>query len=195
MSTSIQISDSVTLPVIRYKDEPVVTFNMVDVAHCRPEGTSRVSFNRNKKHFIEGEDFFVCQTYEAKKKFGITAPKGLIVLTENGYLMLVKSFTDDLAWKVQRVLVRTYFKAKGEPPALPKPPANSHGPDYALARDRLLYLRGFSSYAFPDHAREPFERALDDLERSLISGWTEIDEALMSIHMGVALLRRWKGTH
>ena len=29
-------------------------------------------------------------------------PKGLTVLTEMGYLMLVKSFTDDLAWKVQR---------------------------------------------------------------------------------------------
>lgn len=29
--------------------------------------------------------------------------------------MLVKSFTDDLAWKVQRELVDTYFRARVEP--------------------------------------------------------------------------------
>lgn len=33
-------------------------------------------------------------------------PNNLVTLiTETGYLMLVKSFTDDLAWKVQRELV------------------------------------------------------------------------------------------
>jgi hypothetical protein len=34
------------------------------------------------------------------------------VVTESGYLMLVKSFTDDLAWDVQRQLVNTYFKVE-----------------------------------------------------------------------------------
>ncbi|MFW6030263.1 MAG: hypothetical protein ACOCRO_08430, partial [Halanaerobiales bacterium] len=29
-----------------------------------------------------------------------------------GYLMLVKSFTDDLAWRVQRELINSYFKSK-----------------------------------------------------------------------------------
>lgn len=32
------------------------------------------------------------------------------LLTQTGYLLLVKSFTDDLAWKIQRELVRHYFK-------------------------------------------------------------------------------------
>jgi len=36
---------------------------------------------------------------------------------ESGYLMLVKSFTDDLAWKVQRQLVNAYFRTKEELPA------------------------------------------------------------------------------
>ena len=45
-------------------------------------------------------------------EFGIAAPNGLVLITESGYLMLVKSFTDDLAWKVQRELVKTYFRAK-----------------------------------------------------------------------------------
>ena len=39
-------------------------------------------------------------------------PKGITVLTESGYLMIVKTFTDDLSWKVQRQLVNTYFKVK-----------------------------------------------------------------------------------
>ena len=33
------------------------------------------------------------------------------LLTKMGYLMLVKSFTDDLAWMVQRQLVKSYFEA------------------------------------------------------------------------------------
>lgn len=90
----------------------VVTFKDIDSVHQRPEGTARKRFNDNKKHLIEGEDFFVRKTDEAKKKFGITAPNGLILLTESGYLMLVKSFTDDLAWKVQRQLVKSYFAIK-----------------------------------------------------------------------------------
>ncbi|MDC4242763.1 hypothetical protein NE398_21855, partial [Clostridium tertium] len=46
-------------------------------------------------------------TYGFDKK----APKGLLI-TESGYLMLVKSLQDDLAWKVQRELVNNYFRAK-----------------------------------------------------------------------------------
>lgn len=44
--------------------------------------------------------------------FGQTLPNGfnpnaeITLITETGYLMLVKSFTDDLAWKVQRELVK-----------------------------------------------------------------------------------------
>ena len=38
--------------------------------------------------------------------------KGLTVLTERGYLLVAKSFNDDLSWKVQDQLVDTYFKAR-----------------------------------------------------------------------------------
>lgn len=45
-----------------------------------------------------------------------------------GYLMLVKSFTDDLAWEVRRKLVNSYFRAVQEAvsdlhAALPIPPS------------------------------------------------------------------------
>lgn len=98
--------------VKEYRGQRVVTFKDIDSVHERPEGTARKRFNDNKRHMIEGEDYFVRKTDEAKKEYGITAPNGLVLLTESGYLMLVKSFTDELAWKVQRQLVKSYFYVK-----------------------------------------------------------------------------------
>ena len=98
--------------VKEYKGQRVVTFKDIDSVHERAEGTARRNFNANKNHLVEGEDFFVRNSYEAREEYGITAPNGLTLLTESGYLMLVKSFTDDLAWKVQRQLVKSYFAVK-----------------------------------------------------------------------------------
>lgn len=101
--------------VKEFRGQRVVTFKDIDTVHERPEGTARKRFNDNKKHFILGEDYFVRNTDEAKKEFCITAPNGLVLMTEQGYLMLVKSFTDDLSWKVQRQLVSSYFKKEVAP--------------------------------------------------------------------------------
>jgi len=38
--------------------------------------------------------------------------KEIPLFTESGYLMLVKTFTDDLSWQIQRQLVKGYFKLK-----------------------------------------------------------------------------------
>lgn len=100
------------LSVKEYEGVRVVTLKDIDQLHERPDGTARKRFNDNREHFIEGIDFFVRNPDEAKKEFGAVAPNGLTLITESGYLMLVKSFTDDLAWKVQRQLVNTYFRAK-----------------------------------------------------------------------------------
>ncbi|SFR15413.1 ORF6N domain-containing protein [Desulfoscipio geothermicus] len=109
------------MAVKEYHGQRVVTFRDIDELHRRPEGTARRNFNENKHHFIKGDDYFVRNSYEAKTEFGIIAPNGLVLLTESGYLMLVKSFTDDLAWQVQRQLVNHYFRSK----ALAAPKDNS----------------------------------------------------------------------
>ena len=55
---------------------------------------------------------------EVRPFFGQTLPNGfnpkadIVLITESGYLMLVKSFTDDLALKVQRELVNSYFRVE-----------------------------------------------------------------------------------
>lgn len=102
--------------VKEFSGQRVVTFKEIDAVHGRPDGTARRNFNTNKSHLIEGEDYFVRNSSEAQNEFGITAPNGLTLITESGYLMLVKSFTDDLAWKVQRQLVKEYFRAKTSGP-------------------------------------------------------------------------------
>ena len=101
------------LPEIKiWNNQRVVTLSDVDKVHKRPSGTTRRNFNTNKKHLIENEDYIVRNSYEAKEEFGVIAPNGLTLLTESGYLLIAKSFTDDLSWKVQRALVNGYFKAK-----------------------------------------------------------------------------------
>lgn len=96
----------------------VVTFKDIDTVHQRPEETARKRFNDNRKHFVSGVDFFKVKCSEVRPFFGRTLPNGfnpngdVTLITESGYLMLVKSFTDDLAWKVQRKLVDSYFRVK-----------------------------------------------------------------------------------
>lgn len=103
---------STNVTVKEYQGQRVITFKDIDTVHQRPDGTARRNFNTNKKHFIEGEDYFVRNSYEAKNEFNMVAPNGLVLVTESGYLMLVKSFTDDLSWDVQRELVKSYFRLK-----------------------------------------------------------------------------------
>ena len=112
---TIQIGNH-DVSVKEYKGERVVTLKDVDTVHERASGTSRKRFNDNKKRFIENEDYFkVCASEIRTNKIMDISPKfhqDIVFLTESGYLMLVKSFTDDLAWEVQRQLINTYFKVK-----------------------------------------------------------------------------------
>lgn len=111
------------MEVKTYRGQRVVNFKDIDNVHQRPEGTAKRNFNENKlnedgtERFVEGEDYFKISRADVGTNFVLTygfdekAPSGIII-TESGYLMLVKSFTDDLAWKVQRELVNGYFRAK-----------------------------------------------------------------------------------
>lgn len=101
--------------VVEYKGQRVITFKMMDELHGRPEGTARKRFNDNKTRLTEGEDYWEISHPSEIRTLGLQRPDGstpakVIILTEAGYSMLVKSFTDDLAWQVQKALVRSYFK-------------------------------------------------------------------------------------
>lgn len=95
----------------------VVTFKDIDTVHQRPEGTASRNFNQNRQRFVNAVDFFKISQKELPTNFVDNSKGGnpniqVTLITESGYLMLVKSFTDDLAWKVQRELVDSYFRVK-----------------------------------------------------------------------------------
>lgn len=109
--------DNTEMQIREYDGQRVVTFKDIDEVHQRPKGTAKRNFTRNKKHFIENEDYFVVTREDVGTNFVPTygfnekAPSGILV-TETGYLMLVKSLRDDLSWDVQRQLVKAYFNVR-----------------------------------------------------------------------------------
>lgn len=120
MRSIVHIGNS-DISVKEYNGQRVVTFKDIDMVHGRSDGTARKRFADNRNHFIEGEDFFILKPSDLenawmseKRTSGIDEvnPRGTAFITEQGYLMLVKSFTDDLAWDVQRQLVNGYFKTR-----------------------------------------------------------------------------------
>lgn len=113
MNNVIQINDT-EIPVILFAGHRVLPFKLIDKAHNRKDGTAKENFKNNRQRFIENIDFFTITRGEFPpelwENFGFSshATTGNLI-TATGYLMLVKSFTDDLAWDVQRELVNRYF--------------------------------------------------------------------------------------
>lgn len=105
----LMIVQGTALQIKEYRGKRVVTFKDIDTVHKRPEGTARKRFNDNRRHFVSGVDFFKISPSEFRTAIGNMDSRQqneVTLMTETGYLMLVKSFTDDLAWKVQRKLVK-----------------------------------------------------------------------------------------
>lgn len=118
-SNAITVGHTVKLNIVVYKNEPVLTLAMIDDAHGRASGTASKRFGENKKRFLEGKHFHSVPHSEAAElsAYGVNVPpRGLTLITKRGYLLLVKSFTDDLAWEVQEQLVDHYFEGQLEAP-------------------------------------------------------------------------------
>lgn len=116
-----------TFPIEKkeFDGQMVVTLKDIDTLHQRKEGTAWKNFDNNRKHFIEGVDFYHFKEADLQnpkvygfedqnpKSFGFEIGKrGTLLFTQTGYLMIVKSFTDDLSWEIQRRLVNGYFAAQ-----------------------------------------------------------------------------------
>lgn len=112
MNDVIAIND-VSVQICEYKEQRVVTFQQIADVHGVGVEQIRKNYSRNAKRFIEGEDTYVID-YSEKSHFDSfeIPPRGLRVFTESGYLLLVKTLTDDTAWEVQRKLIREYFRGK-----------------------------------------------------------------------------------
>jgi len=104
-----------TLPVREYQGQKVVTFKDIATVHQVDPELLRRNFNRNRNHFIKETDFFFIENQFDRDILSLSKKtRKLNIFTESGYLMLVKSLTDDLSWKIQRQLVNCYFNVKSK---------------------------------------------------------------------------------
>jgi len=119
-----------------YKGEPILTFRMIDELHERKEGTTRRNYSNNIEYFEEGKHYYKAiegcafdELNEYTNRFitnidrgwknllilgeETTQPqKNQILITQRGYLLLVKSLNDERAWKIQDALIDGYFDMK-----------------------------------------------------------------------------------
>ncbi len=106
------------LTVKEWNGQRVVTAK--DIADLHERDVKRVveNFQNNKEKFELGKDYFEITKEEIRKsKFSESFSKYSknsieILYTERGYLKLTKTFNDELSWRVQDILVDSYFTLK-----------------------------------------------------------------------------------
>lgn len=175
MNELIKINNT-DITIKEFRGQRVCTLKDIDEVHQRPDGTSGRNFRENRERFIENEDFFDIKPADIQNdeiRRSEINNRGTIFLTESGYLMLVKSFTDDLAWEVQRMLVNRYFR-----PEVKSAPSDSEA---RLLRAKAMEMnaktRAFKAImgSIKDKALSPVAEALFGIKAlGLITG-TEID--------------------
>lgn len=71
--------ENTEMQIREYNSHRVVTFKDIDKVHGRSEGTARKRFSENRKHFIEGEDYFIVKRQDVEN----------IQMSENGHLVFL----------------------------------------------------------------------------------------------------------
>lgn len=114
--------ENTEMQIREYDGQRVVTFDDICAVHKCERKRLTKHFERKRKHFLKDEDYYELTRKELND---LTSPNSKIIgnpmikaylFTESGYLMIIKCLDDDLAWKVQRQLVNSYFKVKQEIP-------------------------------------------------------------------------------
>ena len=106
------------IEIKEYNNERVITAWDIAELHGRDVKRINENFRNNIEKFVENEDYFMVKREYIIKSMKTTlennAPnlKEIILFTETGYLLLTKTFNDELSWKIQRELVKAYFKLK-----------------------------------------------------------------------------------
>lgn len=139
--------ENTEMQIREYNGQRVVTFKDIDTVHQRTDGTARRNFRQNKKHFIEGEDYVIVHRNNSMDEIRPLdlpiPPKGITLITESGYLMLVKSFNDDLSWKVQRRLVNSYFNAREQQVTCEEVEKESDDSDLIEEKPQVPLIKGW----------------------------------------------------
>ena len=106
------------IEIKEYNNERVITAWDISRLHGRDVREITQNFNYVKEKMILNEDYFIISKENISESkiliqdFIPNNVKEIILFTESGYLLLAKTFTDDKSWKVQRQLVKSYFKLR-----------------------------------------------------------------------------------
>lgn len=117
MSDIIQVEGK-ELIVKEWQGERVITIYDIAELHEKEVNSITKNFKNNFTRYNKDVDYFVMsmENISERKIFGQRKIpnniKSLPVFTERGYLKLVKSFNDDLSWRIQDILIESYFKIK-----------------------------------------------------------------------------------
>ena len=106
------------LQVKEFNNERVITVWDIAELHERTIDSITKNFKNNFKRFKVNVDYY-CLTREKflERNFFVQKKipnnvKIIPLFTEYGYLKLIKSMNDDLSWKIQDILIKSYFKVK-----------------------------------------------------------------------------------
>lgn len=101
--------------VKEYRGKRVVDFSDIDKLHKRPAGTAKRAFCHHRNYFIEEIDYYLVKGEETLAIGCVKIPaKGKIVLTESGYLLLIRTFNDKMSWEMMRYL-SVYLNGNSKP--------------------------------------------------------------------------------
>lgn len=105
--SKIMQSTRLDIPVKEIQGKRVVSYKQIAELHQVDVKIIQKNFNRNQQRFIAEVDYFKISE-QSSDTVNLTVSRNYF--TESGYLMLVKSLTDDLSWDIQRKLVNGYFR-------------------------------------------------------------------------------------
>ncbi len=106
------------LTVKEWNGQRVVT--AWDIAKLHERNVAKVNeiFKNNKEKFELEKDYYVLnrdefsESFKTIQKFIPNNVKEIVLYTERGYLKLTKPFEDELSWRIQDMLVDSYFTLK-----------------------------------------------------------------------------------
>jgi len=193
--------EKASVPVVIYGNRRVITTECLSSYFGAPAVRLRQNYQRNAERFVEGKHFFKLTGTALKDFVSISEipsksskARAMMLWTDRGVARHAKMLETDAAWELFEKLEDAYFSHQVEIPA-PERTAYAGNASYSYGREQLDSLSDWGRRALPPTVQTEFFAVTKELERALIRGWTEMDEAILHMAVSMAMLKRWKMAH
>jgi hypothetical protein len=115
MTNEITILDN-NIIIKEYNGERVVTAYDIAKLHTRDVREVNQQFKRNIERFEENNDYYIVdknyfkENLESECDYIPNNVLNIVLFTETAYLLLIKTFKDEISWDIQKHLIKKYFK-------------------------------------------------------------------------------------